>query len=174
MASITEKRGRDGDIISYRFRACVGRDASDRQIWRTATVKRPEGFTPARERKEVERLADDWEREQRAAFRAAGASLDSAYIFCSDYDATRPICPTAPTKWTARFIARHNLPDVSPHDLRHSAASLALEAGASLKEIQELLGHADASTTLKFYAGVTEERKRKAVDGIERLLAGTN
>ena len=68
-------------------------------------------------------------------------------------------------------MQRHGLPNVSPHDLRHTAATLALESGADLKQIQQLLGHRDASTTLQFYAGVTEERQRQTVEGIENLLA---
>ena len=71
-------------------------------------------------------------------------------------------------------MKRHGLPDASPHDLRHSAATLALESGADLKQVQELLGHKDASTTLSFYAGVTEAAKRRTVEGIEGLLVQSN
>jgi hypothetical protein len=38
------------------------------------------------------------------------------------------------------------------HDLRHTAASLAISAGASVKAVQRVLGHAKASTTLDTYA----------------------
>ena len=69
-----------------------------------------------------------------------------------------------------RFVEKHNLPDVSPHDLRHSAAALALEAGTNLKAIQELLGHADPETTMKYYAGITEEAKRRSIEGTEDIL----
>lgn len=34
---------------------------------------------------------------------------------------------------------------------------LALQGGADLKQVQSLLGHSDPSTTMKFYAGVTDE-----------------
>lgn len=93
-----------------------------------------------------------------------------AFIFCRQADPRRPIYPTEPTRFMSKFIKRHNLPDVSPHDLRHTAATLALEAGADLKQVQELLGHKDASTTLSFYAGVTEEAQRRTVEGIESLI----
>ena len=101
----------------------------------------------------------------------SGASfMPSAFIFCSDLSAYKPIYPTEPTRWQAKFVKRHNLPKVSPHDLRHTAATLALESGADLKQVQELLGHKDPSTTLQFYAGVTEEAKRRTVEGIESLI----
>ena len=93
-----------------------------------------------------------------------------SFVFCRLSDPQRPIYPTEPTRFMSKFIKRHNLPNVSPHDLRHTAATLALEAGANLKEVQQLLGHADPATTMKFYAGVTEEAQRRTVEGIEKLL----
>lgn len=96
--------------------------------------------------------------------------MPACFIFSRQADPDKPIYPTEPTRFTAKFIARHNLPNVSPHDLRHTAATLALEAGANLKEVQQLLGHKDASTTMTFYAGVTEEAQRRTVEGIESLI----
>lgn len=91
------------------------------------------------------------------------------FVFCAA-DPYKPIYPTVPTAWQRRFTERHNLPDLSPHDLRHTAASLALEGGANLKQVQVLLGHSDPSTTMSFYAGITNEAQRKTVEGIEGLL----
>jgi hypothetical protein len=42
------------------------------------------------------------------------------------------------------------------HDLRHTAASLAIASGASVKHIQRLLGHKDAAMTLNVYATLFE------------------
>jgi len=43
-------------------------------------------------------------------------------------------------------------PRVTPHDLRHTAASLAIHAGANPKLVQRMLGHASAAMTLDTYA----------------------
>lgn len=94
----------------------------------------------------------------------------SAFIFCRSSDPRKPVYPTEPTRWQRKFVDRHGLPNVSPHDLRHTAATLALESGASLKQVQELLGHSDPSTTMAFYTGVTEKAQRRTVEGIESLL----
>lgn len=93
-----------------------------------------------------------------------------AYIFCRSTDPYMPLNPTEPTRWQAKFTKKNGLHNVSPHDLRHTAATLALESGADLKQVQELLGHKDASTTLAFYTGITEEQQRKTVEGIESII----
>ena len=45
-----------------------------------------------------------------------------------------------------------DFPAISPHDLRHTAASLAVSAGANVKAVQRMLGHASAAMTLDVYA----------------------
>jgi integrase len=41
---------------------------------------------------------------------------------------------------------------ITPHDLRHTAASLAISAGANVKAVQTMLGHKSAAMTLDTYA----------------------
>lgn len=47
-----------------------------------------------------------------------------------------------------------DVPHLTPHDLRHTAASLAVQAGANVKVVQLMLGHASAAMTLDVYAGL--------------------
>jgi integrase len=48
-------------------------------------------------------------------------------------------------------------PDLLPHDLRDTAASLAISSGASIKAVQRMLGHASAAMTLDVYGSLFEE-----------------
>ncbi|WP_154096236.1 tyrosine-type recombinase/integrase [Microbacterium testaceum] len=52
---------------------------------------------------------------------------------------------------------RSIMPRVTPHDLRHTAASLAISAGANVKAVQRMLGHASAAMTLDTYADLFDD-----------------
>lgn len=47
------------------------------------------------------------------------------------------------------------------HGFRHTHCSLLFEAGVSIKDVQERMGHTDIKTTMTIYAHVTEQRKEK-------------
>ena len=56
-----------------------------------------------------------------------------------------------------KIAASIGRPDARPHDLRHTAAAVAIASGADVKSVQELLGHATASFTLNVYAHTSEQ-----------------
>jgi site-specific recombinase XerD len=70
--------------------------------------------------------------------------------------------------WTAERI-RTGLQDFKVHDLHHSFASVLGNAGRSLYEVQELLGHADIRTTSQ-YAHLSRERLFAAVESVPRAV----
>jgi integrase len=59
--------------------------------------------------------------------------------------------------WFDPAAAEIGLDGLTPHELRHTAASLAVSAGANVKAVQRMLGHASASITLDVYADLFDD-----------------
>ena len=96
--------------------------------------------------------------------------IKNAFVFPSEKDLFSPRDPNAVTRRCKRWMKRNGLPDMSPHDLRHSAASLLLASGADIKSVQQILGHADASTTLNFYVKADLQQMRNATEKLAQAF----
>lgn len=72
------------------------------------------------------------------------------------------------------FLKRYGITDVRFHDLRHTFATLLLEAGESPKTIQELLGHSTITTTMDIYAHITKKGKANAIRKLDVWVGNGN
>lgn len=59
--------------------------------------------------------------------------------------------------WWDQALESADLPPMTIHDLRHTAASLAVSAGANVKAVQRMLGHASAAMTLDTYSDLFDD-----------------
>jgi integrase len=59
------------------------------------------------------------------------------------------------------------LPGLTPHELRHTAASLAVSSGANVKAVQRMLGHASAAMTLDVYADLFDDDLDAVADSLD-------
>lgn len=60
--------------------------------------------------------------------------------------------PKSARGWFAGAVTRAEVQAITPHDLRHTCASLAISAGANVLALSRMLGHADPAVTLRVYA----------------------
>jgi integrase len=69
--------------------------------------------------------------------------------------------------WSGSAVTRTGIPRITPHDLRHSAASFAVSAGANVKVVQKMLGYSSAAMTLDIYADLFDGDLDSVSDALE-------
>lgn len=93
-----------------------------------------------------------------------GRPAGPAPVFLSETKKHSPMSPVMVARRLKQYLALAGLdPSLTPHKLRHSYATHLLDAGADLRSVQELLGHAHLVTT-QVYTHVSTERLKKAYD----------
>jgi integrase len=99
--------------------------------------------------------------EQFAARIQAGAGQNDLLFVGRSHDRTReqPLGKTAAGQALGHICTRLGLPRISPHKLRHTAATVAIGAGVPLTELAGALGHTTPATTTRIYAQAVAERE---------------
>lgn len=93
---------------------------------------------------------------------------DLGYVLFKDNG--EPFHPDSLTQKWERFVAKHGLPPIRLHDLRHSNATAMIAAGINPKIVQHRLGHANVSITLNTYTHVLPEMDQEAADKLNNVL----
>ena len=83
----------------------------------------------------------------------------------------KPLEPSAVTGALARALNAAGFPRIRVHDLRHTTASILLEAGTHPKIVQDLLGHSTVVLTLDTYSHLTASLSWQAAQTLDAMLA---
>ncbi|HZD00905.1 MAG TPA: site-specific integrase [Actinomycetes bacterium] len=124
--------------------------------------------------------------EQRKAERAQLAEwrvqVEASGLLFTEIDGT-PLHPDRFTRRFRRLVAkvqwhqdgarRVGLPKLRLHDVRHTYATVALQAGVPPKVVSERLGHASVAVTLRIYAHVLPGMDRDAANTVASVILGT-
>lgn len=108
-----------------------------------------------------------WQLDQRKYMLHIGIT-DPTMIFCGIYKEV--ITKHAIYSRMITICKNANIPFLGNHVTRHTHASMLLEAGASMKEVQERLRHSTIKLTMDTYAHLTKETKEKTVETLARHL----
>jgi len=106
------------------------------------------------------------QREERIRLRPVWQ--DSDLIFTSQVGS--PLDPSDASRDFRAFLARHELPKVRFHDLRHAAGSIMLKNGIPMYTVSRILGHSNIATTVDPYGHVEEKAFDEAAAAMGRAL----
>ncbi|MEI3599334.1 MULTISPECIES: site-specific integrase [unclassified Oceanobacillus] len=104
-----------------------------------------------------------WKKKQKEDYFKLGfnTSKPSQLVFSNEKNEF--IQPSKTREWILYVQEKYNLKKVTTHGLRHTHCSLLFEAGATLKEVQDRLGHSDIKTTMNIYTHVTKKAQEQAI-----------
>ncbi len=110
-----------------------------------------------------------WKKTQLEERMAIGAAYeDNGLVFCK-VDG-QPLHPDLFSQTFDRYVTRSGLPKIRFQDVRHTHASLALQAGVPVKVISERLGHASVAFTMDVYAHVLPGMQEDAAEKVAGLI----
>lgn len=115
-------------------------------------------------------ILKEWKKQQQQELLILGFnSLNNNQLVFSN-SMNEYLQPTKTRRWLVHIQDKYNLKRITTHGLRHTHCSLLFEAGASIKEVQDRLGHSDVKTTMDIYTHVTKKAKAEAIQKFENYI----
>lgn len=112
------------------------------------------------------KVGDLWQKDEKE--KQSDAWKDPEWVFAT-WDGYI-MHPDSFTDIFKKFIRKHNLPDIRLHDLRHTAATLLINAGLNVRAVAQRLGHANANVTLGIYTHALQSADETAANVIEEYI----
>ncbi|MHA5107442.1 site-specific integrase [Oenococcus oeni] len=115
----------------------------------------------------------EWKLRQHELYKALGYdSSPCSYVFNSSVNSF--ISLGKPRQWCRSIAKTAGLPPIIIHGFRHTYATLAVQSGMDIKQLQYQLGHNDVHTTLQIYAEVTNKQKTETASIFANFVNQSN
>lgn len=155
-----------GTVSITRTRSSVNHEIVEEDKTKTARSRRRislDGDTVA--------VLREWKDRQKFERRAYGPSWsDTGHVFTREDG--EPWHPDYISRLFDQAVRESGLPRIPLKGLRHTSATVGLEAGVPAKVVQERLGHSSISITMDTYSHVTEGMDREAAERIAKMMGG--
>lgn len=155
----------DADTITVKHTVAKVTQIVEKDKTKNKTSRRTFPLTP-----DVKAMLLDLKRQEdanRRLFRSQYAEND--YIL--KWDDGRPFTPDYVSHRFSRLLEIYKMPHIRFHELRHSCASFLLNAGFTLKDVQEWLGHSDIKMTANVYGHLDVGRKMGMAEKLTTTLS---
>lgn len=134
------------------------------------TTKRKSSIRTIKMDKKSMDILNEWNKKQKQDYLTLGYNTLKPKQLVFSNERNELLQPTKTRKWMLHVQKKYNLKQISTHKLRHTHCSLLFEAGASLKEVQDRLGHSDVKTTMDIYTHVTKKAKDEAIQKFAKYM----
>jgi len=132
---------------------------------KTPHSRRPVALPPS-----LSELLKYYREQQTEAMARLGTSLtEDGFVFTRPDG--KPLDPNLVSRSFGKMIKNAGLPHIRLHDLRHTHATMMLEAGVHPKVVSERLGHASIGITLDTYSHVLPGLQEAAADRFDRMIS---
>lgn len=137
-----------------------------------STPKTPNSYRTIHVDHETLQILSEWRKQQTGNLIRLGANVFNREQFVFSNTSNEMLDPFTAYKWNKAICSKHHLRQIKIHGFRHTHASLCFEAGLSMEEVKNRLGHAKIATTMDVYTHVTKTKEKESANKFNKFMQG--
>lgn len=136
------------------------------------TPKTPNAYRTIHVQHETLQVLTEWRKQQTGNLIRLGGNVFNPEQLVFSNTNNQMLDPYTVDKWNRAICSKHHLRRIKVHGFRHTHASLCFEAGLSMEDVKNRLGHAKISTTMDVYTHVTKTKEKESAEQFNRFMEG--